>query len=316
MTLQELRYFVAVVDTGHFARAAERCRVSQPTLSMQLKKLEGYLGVKLFDRSLRRVTPTPVGREILRAARAIVEESERIRALARDQGKGAIESLRLGAIATISPYYLPHAIGVLRRCFPELKLLLREGLTAGLLGELASGSLDAALVALPVEADALEIEPIFTEPFVAALPKGHPLAAKRTLAPGDLAGAGVLLLEEGHCLRDQALEVCGTASAASEEMKATSLETLAHMVASGVGCTLLPMLAAGPQGVRSAARLEIRRFRAPAPRRTVGLVWRSRYAYGEVMREIAQRLRDDLPENVTATPIPPARKRQRSAESE
>jgi LysR family hydrogen peroxide-inducible transcriptional activator len=313
MTLQELRYFVAVAETGHFARAAERCHVSQPTLSTQLKKLEGYLGVKLFDRSLRRVTPTPVGREILRAARAIVEEAERIRALARDQGKGTIESLRLGAIATVSPYYLPHAIGVLRRAFPGLKLLLREGLTAGLLGELGSGALDAALVALPVEADALEIEPLFEEPFVAALPRGHPLAAKRTLDPGDLAGAGVLLLEEGHCLREQALEVCGAAGAASEELKATSLETLAHMVAGGVACTLLPMLAAGPQGVRGAARLEIRRFRAPAPRRTVGLVWRLRYAYGETLREIAQRLRDNLPEGVTAARTPPGRDRQRPA---
>ncbi len=298
MTLQELRYFVAVADTGHFARAAERCHVSQPTLSTQLKKLEDYLGVKLFDRSLRRVTPTPVGREILRAARAIVEESERIRALARAQGKGALEALRLGAIATVSPYYLPHAIGVLRRGFPRLKLLLREGLTAGLLQALESGELDAALVALPVEAEALEIEPLFEETFVAAFPKGHPLAARRTLEPRELAGAEVLLLEEGHCLREQALEVCGAAGAASEEVKATSLETLAHMVAGGVGCTLLPALAAGPQGVRGAAQLEIRRFRSPAPRRTLGLVWRLRYPYGDTLQEIAQRLRDNLPKGV------------------
>jgi LysR family hydrogen peroxide-inducible transcriptional activator len=176
----------------------------------------------------------------------------------------------------------------MRRASPRLKLLLREGQTAGLLEELASGALDAALVALPVEADALEIE-----------------------APGDLAGAGVLLLEEGHCLREQALEVCGAAGAASEELKATSLETLAHMVASGVGCTLLPALAAGPQGARGAAQLEIRRFRRPAPRRTVGLVWRLRYAYGETLRGIAQRLRDDLPEGVMAARNPPAGSRQR-----
>jgi LysR family hydrogen peroxide-inducible transcriptional activator len=313
MTLQELRYFVAVADTGHFARAAERCHVSQSTLSTQLKKLEGYLGAKLLDRSLRRVTPTPVGREILRAARVIVEESERIRALAHAQGKGAIESLKLGAIATVSPYYLPHAVRVLHRAFPGLKLLLREGLTAGLLENLTSGGLDAALVALPVEADGLEVEPLFEEPFVAALPKGHPLAARRTLEPEELAGAGVLLLEEGHCLREQALEVCGAAGAASEEMKATSLETLAHMVAGGIGCTLLPALAAGPQGVRGAARLEIRRFRAPAPRRTVGLVWRLRYPYGETLREIAQRLRDNLPEGVAAAGAAPGRYRQRGA---
>ncbi len=298
MTLQELRYYVAVADTGHFARAAERCHVSQPTLSVQLKKLEDYLGVTLFDRSLRRVTPTPVGREILRAARAIVEEAERIRALARAQG--ALESLRLGAIATVSPYYLPHAMKVLRRGFPRLRLLLREGLTAGLLRELAAGDLDAALVALPVDTGDLEIEPLFEEIFVAALPKGHPLAAKRVVEPKELAEAGVLLLEEGHCLREQALEVCGAANAASEELKATSLETLAHMVAGGVGCTLLPALAAGPRGVRGASALEIRRFKSPAPRRTIGLVWRRRYAYGDIPHEMARCLRQGLPAGVSA----------------
>jgi LysR family hydrogen peroxide-inducible transcriptional activator len=299
MTLQELRYFVAVADTGHFARAAEYCNVSQPTLSMQLKKLEENLGVTLFDRSLRRVTPTPLGREILRASRAILEEAERIRALTRAQGKGALETLRLGAIATVAPYYLPHALEVLRRGFPGLKLLLREGLTAGLLQALVSGELDAALVALPVEADALEIEPLFEEAFVGAFPKGHPLAARRTLRPEDLPAAEVLLLEEGHCLREQALAVCGAAGGASEELKATSLETLAHMVAGGVGCTLLPALAAGRQGVRGAAQLEIRRFRSPSPRRTIGLVWRRRYPWGDALREMARRLREGLPEGVS-----------------
>lgn len=298
MTLQELRYFVAVADTGHFARAAERCHVSQPTLSTQLKKLEDYLGVKLFDRSLRRVTPTPVGGEILRAARAIVEEAEHIRVLARAQGAGTLESLRLGAIATVAPYYLPHAVRVLRRRFPQIKLLLREGLTAGLLQALATGDLDAALVALPVEADDLEIEPLFEETFVAALPKGHPLAARRTVESKDLAAAGVLLLEEGHCLREQALAVCGTAGAA-EEMKATSLETLAHMVAGGIGCTLLPALAVGPRGVRGAAGLEIRRFKNPVPRRTIGLVWRRRFPHGDTLHEMAQRLRQGLPADVS-----------------
>ncbi len=300
MTLQELRYFVAVADTGHFARAAERCHVSQPTLSVQLKKLEDYLGVTLFDRSLRRVTPTPVGREILRAARAIVEEAERIRALTRAQDRCALESLRLGAIATVSPYYLPHALRVLRRGFPRVRLWLREGLTAGLLHDLAAGDLDAALVALPVDAEDLEIEQLFEETFVAALPKGHPLAAKRAVEPRELAEAGVLLLEEGHCLREQALEVCGAAGAASEELKATSLETLAHMVAGGVGCTLLPALAAGPRGVRGAAGLEIRRFKSPVPRRTIGLVWRRRYPYGDSLREMARRLRQELPAGVSA----------------
>ncbi len=300
MTLQELRYFVAVADTGHFARAAERCHVSQPTLSTQLKKLEDYLGVVLFDRSLRRVTPTPAGREILRAARVIVEEAERIRALARAQGSGTLDSLRLAAIATVAPYYLPHAVRVLRGRFPQIKLLLREGLTAGLLQALTAGDLDAVLVALPVEAEDLEVEPLFEETFVAALPKGHPLAARRTVEPKALTAAGVLLLEEGHCLREQALEVCGKAGAASEETKATSLETLAHMVAGGVGCTLLPALAAGPRGVRGAAGLEIRRFKSPVPRRTIGLVWRRRYPHSDTLREMARCLRQGLPTEVSA----------------
>ncbi|MFP5414588.1 MAG: LysR substrate-binding domain-containing protein [Gammaproteobacteria bacterium] len=300
MTLQELRYFVAVADTGHFARAAERCHVSQPTLSTQLKKLEDYLGVALFDRSLRRVTPTPAGREILRAARAIVAEAERIRVLAHAQGKGGLESLRLGAIATVAPYYLPHALTVLRGSFPRIRLLLREGLTAGLLQALAAGDLDAALVALPVEAEDLEVEPLFDETFVAALPKGHPLAARRTVDPKALTAAGVLLLEEGHCLREQALEICGAAGAASEELMATSLETLAHMVAGGIGCTLLPALAAGPSGVRGAAGLEIRRFKRPVPHRTIGLVWRRRYPHGDTLHDMARCLRQGLPADVSA----------------
>jgi LysR family hydrogen peroxide-inducible transcriptional activator len=300
MTLQELKYLVALADHGHFGRAAEACFITQSTLSTQIKKLEEFLGVTLFDRSLKRITPTPIGREILAAARTVVAEAERIRALARHAHDPMARSLHLGVIPTLAPYYLPHVLMPVHRAYPGLRLLLREELTPQLVVHLADGSLDAALLALPVDDDAFAVEPLFHEPFFAALPAGHPLAAAETVRIDDLVRENLLLLDEGHCLREQALEVCGSAAQAREEVRATSLETLRQMVGMGLGVTLMPALAvdAGPRQIKRA--LVTRPFRPPAPGRTIALVWRRRAPFPETFERLAQTLKSALPAEVAA----------------
>ena len=298
MTLQELKYLVALADHGHFGRAAEACFITQSTLSTQIKKLEDFLGVTLFDRSLKRVTPTPTGREILQAARNIVEESERIRELAKHAQDPMARSIHLGVIPTLGPYYLPHALTLVHKKHPDLRMLLREEMTPQILEHLADGKLDAGLLALPVSDDSLRVEPLFHEPFYAALPAGHALAQHGVLKISDIMGEKLLLLDEGHCLRDQALDVCGSGSRGREEVRATSLETLRQMVGMGLGLTLLPALAvdAGPRVSRKA--VEIRAFKKPSPGRTVGLVWRRRAPFPETFERLVQTLKSALPAGV------------------
>jgi len=273
MTLQELRYLVALADCGHFGQAAEACFVSQSTLSTGLKKLEDYLGVIVFDRSLKRVTPTPIGREIVESARRIVEEAARIRELASYAKDPMDRTVHLGVIPTLGPYYLPHVLTQVRISHPKLRLLLREEMTPHMLAHLAEGKLDAGLLALPVNDPNLEVVPLFVEPFLAAVPTDHPLAAAAEVKIDDLAQAGLLLLEEGHCLRDQALEACHLQGMKSEEIRATSLETLRQMVAMGLGVTLIPTLASvSPSG----QQVVLKPVAKPGASRTVGLVWRRR----------------------------------------
>jgi LysR family hydrogen peroxide-inducible transcriptional activator len=298
MTLQELKYLVALADHGHFGRAAEACFITQSTLSTQIKKLETFLGVTLFDRSLKRVTPTPIGREILAAARNIVEQSERIRELARHAQDPMARTIHLGVIPTLGPYYLPHALTLAQRKHPGLRLLLREELTPQILEHLADGKLDAGLLALPVADETLNAEPLFYEPFFAALPAGHALTARDGLKVPDIMGEKLLLLDEGHCLRDQALDVCGAGAGGREEVRATSLETLRQMVGMGLGVTLLPALSvdAGPRASRR--RVEIRPFKKPVPGRTIGLVWRRRAPFPETFERLAATLKASLPAGV------------------
>ncbi|MBN8771385.1 MAG: LysR family transcriptional regulator [Thiobacillus sp.] len=298
MTLQELKYLVALADHGHFGRAAEACFITQSTLSTQIKKLEDFLGVTLFDRSLKRVTPTPIGREILAAARNIVEESERIRELAKHAQDPMSRTLHLGVIPTLGPYYLPHALTLVHRKHPGLRLLLREEMTPQILEHLVDGRLDAGLLALPVTDDSLRVEPLFYEPFFAALPAGHALAKQNVLKVSDIMNEKLLLLDEGHCLRDQALDVCGTGSRGREEVRATSLETLRQMVAMGLGLTLMPALSvdAAPRANKKA--VEIRPFKKPAPGRTIGLVWRKRAPFPETFERLAATLKATLPTEV------------------
>ncbi|MGI8739309.1 MAG: LysR substrate-binding domain-containing protein [Gammaproteobacteria bacterium] len=305
MTLQELRYIVALADEGHFSHAAEVCHVGQPTLSTQIKKLEDLLGVILFDRSQRRVAPTAIGEQIVSRARVALQEIDKIRELVingRDLMSGV---LRLGVIPTVGPYLLPLLLAAIHTSYPQLRLLLREDLTAHLLEQLRIGRVDAALMALPVHSEGLEAQALFTEPFVLALPAGHPLTEKKEVREEDLCGHCILLLEEGHCLRDQALTICGSMRCVeSDEVTATSLETLRQMVAVGVGCTLLPALAAAPSvGSLQEGLIEIRPFADPAPSRTIALLWRHRYPREDALILLAKLIRRNLPPAVTVIDV-------------
>jgi LysR family hydrogen peroxide-inducible transcriptional activator len=298
MTLQELKYLIALADYGHFGKAADACFITQSTLSTQIKKLEDFLGVTLFDRSLRRVTPTPIGVEILSSARLIMEEAEHIRARAKLTQNPMERTLNLGIIPTLGPYYLPQALTLVHAQHPNLRLLLREELTPKILEHLENGKLDAALIALPIFDTNLRIEPLFYESFFAALPAGHRLAHKTTLSVGDLENEKLLLLDEGHCLRDQALEVCGTGSRGREEVRATSLETLRQMVSMGLGLTLLPALAVDAGLRTGAASLVSRPFKTPAPGRTIALIWRKRAPLPQTFKQLAATLKAHLPPEV------------------
>ena len=301
MTLQELRYLVAVAEEGQVARAAERCHVGQPTLSTQLKKLEDTLGVKLFERGPRGLKPTAAGAPIIAQARVVLEEAEKLRTLARATQDPMVGTLRLGAIPTLGPYLLPHLLPAIRKTYPKLRLLLSEHLTGQLLEALHRHTLDAALLALPVAHEGLELMELFREPFELALPVGHRLTKKKHAQPHDLTDENLLLLAEGHCLRDQALDVCGAKKSESrEEVQATSLETLRQMVAAGIGCTLLPQLST-QGGARPDKRLiELRPFARPAPTRLIGLVWRARGARAEAARRLGELIRTHLPPGVLA----------------
>jgi len=271
---RDLQYVVALAETGHFGEAAARCHVSQPTLSAQIKKLEEYLGVALFERQPRNVAPTEVGARIVERARRVLQETTDIRELARASRDPLTGRLRVGLIPTIGPYLLPRVAVKLRRSLPKLSLMLYEYQTAPLLGKLRSGELDLAILALPADTTGLETRSLFAEAFVVAMPRDHRLVARKRVKAADLEDETLLLLEEGHCLRDQALEVCGAVPVNEEQdFRATSLETLRQMVAAGLGITLLPRLAAeGP--VAGARGLEFRPFSPPSPARMVGAAWR------------------------------------------
>lgn len=295
MTLQELRYLVALADHGHFGKAAQACFISQSTLSIQLKKLESHLGVSLFDRSLTPIAPTDMGEEVLRSARLMLTEAAHIEELTRHAHEPMARTIRLGIIPTLGPYYLPHALSVVRAEYAQLRLLLREQMTPQLLADLVSGQLDAALLALPVTDDRLEIFPLFDEPFLAALPALHKLATRKLVSLNELGTDTLLLLEEGHCLRDQALAVCG-AQRHMEEVRATSLETLRQMVGIGIGITLLPALATHSNSEQ--ANLKTIPLKSPAPYRRIALAWRKRAPLPETYTRLGVTLRDHLPDKV------------------
>jgi LysR family hydrogen peroxide-inducible transcriptional activator len=302
MNLRDLRYLVALADVLHFGKAAEACHVSQPTLSTQVKKLEDELGVALVERAPRHVMLTPAGRDIATRARRVLAEVDQMRETARRTSDPEAGSVRLGLFPTLGPYLLPHVVPRIRARFPRLELLLVEEKTEAVLNMLRDGKLDAAVLAMPLHEDWLETQFLFEEPFLLAVPDGHPLAALRgDLRLSQLGDQHLLLLEEGHCLRDQALEVCHMAGAGEKEgFRATSLETLRQMVAAGVGVTLLPMLAVKPP-VSPSENIRLLAFNDPPPSRRLAMVWRRTSAMGDFLHQLAGVLRD-LPPGLLDTP--------------
>src|SRR5262245_29463203 len=251
-TLRQLQYVTAVADTGSFRRAAERCAVSQPALSSQVAAVEQGLGVRLFERDHRRVLPTAAGQELLARARRLLVDAEDLTQASRRLGDPLAGTVRIGVIPTVSPYLLPEVVPALRRRQARLTVVWIEDKTDVLAARLQEGALDGALLALEPRLADFESEIIGEDPFLLAAPRTHPLAARRSPAHlHDLKGAHVLLLDDGHCLRDQALEVCAKGEAEELGFRATSLATLVQMVASGAGVTLLPRLAAPAESRRS-----------------------------------------------------------------
>jgi len=311
LSLTELRYLVAVDDTRHFGRAARRCHVTQPTLSAGIKKLESTLGVTLFERSKRSVRATPAGSEVARRARRVLEEVEALAQLAARESEPFSGTLRLGFIPTLGPYLLPWLLPTLEGAFPSLRLRLQEAMTGQLVEALREHQLDAAFLALPARVASLAEIPLFDEPFWVLAPASHRFAKRDRVSERDLAGERILLLTEGHCLRDQALEVCHRAQSEDPEaadFRATSLETLRQMVRAGIGTTLLPALAAsGERDDGPEAGTVLRPFRRPAPMRRIGLVHRRSYPKPEELARLAEAVRGALPEGVTpASSVKPA----------
>jgi len=282
MTLNELRYVVAVARERHFGRAAEACFISQPTLSVAVKKLEEELGLTLFERRKGEVSVTEIGKQVVEQAQRVLEESSKIRQIARlgqDQLDGA---LRLGAIYTIGPYLLPHLIPRLAERAPKMPLMIEENYTASLAEKLKRGELDVILISLPFEEPSVLTMGLYNEPFVLLLPSSHPLNQKAEFAIDDLRNEDVLLLGAGHCFRDQVLEVCpdclqrSSEGSPSQVLEGSSLETIRYMVASGLGVTILPCSAAGADRF-SERLLTIRRFEDVPPSRVVALAWRKSF---------------------------------------
>ncbi len=283
MTLTELRYIVTLAQEQHFGRAADRCYVSQPTLSIAVKKLEDELGVALFERTKSRVQPTPLGEQIIAQANLVLEQTAAIKDLA-DAGKDQLSSpLSVGAIFTVGPYLLPKFIPHLQQLAQRMPLYVEEGYTHNLRKKLRNGELDVIIIALPFSEPDVVTQTLYEEPFVVLMPKSHPLAAQEKIHASQLSDQKMLLLGEGHCFRDQVLTTCPNLQPNSDESsqirtvaEGSSLETLRHMVASGLGITILP-LSAAESSLYTQDVLVTRPFEDPAPSRTIALAWRASF---------------------------------------
>lgn len=275
VSLRQLEYFVAVAEHLSFRNAADACFVTQPGLSSQIKELETLLGVRLFERSQRSVLVTPSGEHLLPLARSMLAAADEFVDVARSLTQPLSGTLRLGVIPTIAPYLLPQALLGLRRSHPQLRILLHEGQTQDLLQLLLHGKLDVLLLALEADLGNVTTFPLAKDHFVLAMAENHGLAKRKLVSQADIAGEQVLLLEDGHCLRDQALEVCHK-SGASEigNFRASSLTTLVQMVAGGIGITLLPQMSL-PVEATPLNQLVVKPFQKPQPYRTIGLAWRT-----------------------------------------
>ena len=291
MNIRALQYFVKLAELRHFSNAANACFVSQPTLSTQIQKLEEELGVTLVERAPRQIMLTPIGEDIAHRARHVLRDIEHIKDAARRSKDPETGAIKLGIFPTLAPYLLPHVIPAICNKYPDLRLQLAEEKTEDILNMLDQGRLDAGLLALPVDEHGMEMEILFEEPFVTAMPVSHPLTDKQVIDLKDLEGEELLLLEEGHCLREHALAVCALAGAHERlDFHATSMETLRQMVAANAGVTLMPVLSVKPP-IPSTDTIALRPFVSPAPSRTIALVWRSSSPLGGFLRKLADTLK-------------------------
>ena len=307
MTLTELRYIVAVARERHFGRAAESCFVSQPTLSVAIKKLEEELGVVLFERGPGEVMVTATGQRVVEQAQRVLEQASRIKELATAGGDPVAGTLRLGAIYTIGPYLLPKLIPVLRRSAPSMQLLIQENFTHKLAEMLKHGEVDVIVIALPFAEPGVTTRAVYDEPFLVAMPRGHAWEKKKSVSADELTNESLLLLGEGHCFRDQVLDFCHAASRSphrsglARALEGGSLETIRQMVASGVGITVLPSTSVAAGGGANDL-IRIRPFAKPVPDRRVALAWRKSFPRPQAIEALRQAiLACDLPQ-VTKLP--------------
>ena len=293
MTLTELRYIVALAQERHFGRAAERCFVSQPTLSVAVRKLEDELGVALFERNRNEVAPTAIGARIIQQARTVLEESQVVTQIAQEGKNPLLGPLRLGAIYTIGPYLLPRLIGPLTRLAPEMPLVIEENYTAVLAERLRQGALDIVILSLPFQHPQIRTWALYDEPFVVITPPQHPWRERDAIGAQDLANEDVLLLGEGHCFRNQVIEACPDCIQDNGQgnrlrgFEGTSLETLRQMVASGLGVSVLPLTAALSSPLANSLLL-VKPFQGQTPQRRVALAWRRsfpRQAAANILRQ-------------------------------
>lgn len=298
MTLTELRYIIAVAREQHFGRAAKACFVSQPTLSVAIKKLEDELGVAIFERGSNEVSLSPVGERIIQQAQQTLESADNIKQLAQHGQNQLTGPLRIGAIHTIGPYLYPALIPLLLEAAPEMPLVVEENYTAVLTEKLKRGELDVIIIALPYQEQGIVSQALYDEPFVVLLPASHPLTSRKTINSKMLEKENVLLLGQGHCFRDHVLDACpacipkpGLEGDLPHTVEGSSLETIRHMVVSGLGVTVLPCTAAGAHSY-SQRLLAIRRFSNPIPKRTVALAWRVSFPRPKVIDVINKAVRN------------------------
>ncbi|MEY3746582.1 MAG: hypothetical protein RL194_41 [Pseudomonadota bacterium] len=310
MTLTELRYVVAVARERHFGRAADACFVSQPTLSVGIKKLEEELGVAIFERASNEISLTHVGEQIVAQAARILEEAASIKTIAQQSGDPLGHPLRLGAIYTVGPYLLPQIIPILRERAPAMQLIVQESYTGDLRELLKRGKLDVIIISLPFSEPGVVTQALYDEPFQLAMPADHPWTAEKTIAPEKLADETVLLLGAGHCFRDQVLKICPslgntqTASGIQQTLEGSSLETIRYMVTSGVGMTVLPSTACVPTREEN-RMLAFRPFDQPAPMRRVALAWRKSFPRPQAVEAVRQAILQANLTGIVPLDLPP-----------
>jgi len=288
MNLKDLNYIVEVNKHRSFIKAAQTCFVSQPTLSTQIKKLEDHLGIQVFERSNKKVLITPIGEQIIAHAQTILDQVDKMQLLAKNHQDPLAGQLRIGAFPSLASHLFPSVVTAIKTALPKIQLILVEEKTDILINQLEKGDIDAAFLSLPIKSPSLISESLFDDEFELAVSNEHPLANKTTISPHQLIDQQLLLLDEGHCMRDQALQFCQW-SGAKEQLgvRAASLETLRQMVIAGTGVTLMPAIAID----KTNPNINYIPFQQPAPKRTIGLVWRKSTVRGKIMQELIDLLR-------------------------